>query len=207
MESTGDIQKTLTAKEASMLHKQQLAQYVAQQPPASQALHKWMKALENASLLIPAVLFVLALYLSFAWQNLPWNLTTSAIPTAWFAFVGSFCITILLFGLHAVLLQAFPPVEGMTYSTVRAYNPLKTPTRQTKFYTGRQALNRGWGIVVAAVLGCAFWGVFAWAAWNENWAILTPMITVLAYILGISIAVSIIYSIVRSIFRAITRPQ
>ena len=203
MNNTGNVQESLTAKEAREQHELQLAQYVAQQPASKQAFHRWMKGLEVASLVIFAAVFILALYLSINWTNVP----TQAIPTAWFAFVGSFSLTMVLVGLHAAILRVFPPIGGLPFSMVRAYNPIKVPVKQAKFVTGGEAVNKGWGTVVLGVVAGAFWAVFAYAAWTVNMAILTPLITILAVILGIGIAVSILYSILRSVFRSISRSQ
>ena len=200
MDNTGSLDKTVTTQDAREQHKRQLAQYVAQQPASRQAFHRWMKALEIASLVIIAALFILALVLSFNWKNVP----TQAIPTAWFVFVGSFSLTMLLVGLHAVILQVFPPVGGLPYSITRSYAPFRAPVKQSKFVTGREAVKQGWGIVVLALVAAAFWGVFAYAAWTVNMTILTPMITVLAVLLGVGIVASIIFSIIRSIYRSVS---
>ena len=181
--------------------KQQLAQYVAQQSPSMQTFHRWMKGLEVASLVIVAAGFILAMFVSINWTNLP----AQAIPTAWFAFVGSFSLTMLLVGFHTVILRASPPVAGLLGSTRRAYSLIKTPARPAKFVTGREAVHQGWGVVVMGVVTAAFWGLFAYAAWTVNMAILTPMITFLTVLLGVGIAVSIVYSIIRSVFRSISR--
>jgi hypothetical protein len=60
----------------------QLAEYVAQQPPAKQSFHKWMRILEWVSLALPVGVFAVALYLSFTWKSVPGQ----AIAAAWFCF-------------------------------------------------------------------------------------------------------------------------
>jgi hypothetical protein len=201
MNSTVSIQGVGTKKEAREQLKLQLAQYVAEQPESRRAFDRWMKGLEVASLGLVAALFLLAMVVSIGWTNVP----LQAIPTAWFAFVGSFSLTIVLVGLHAIILRAFPPVGGLQYSMVHGYSPMRVPGKQSKFVTGREAVIKGWGVVVMGVLAGAFWAVFGYASWTINMAILTPMITILAYVLGIGIAFSIVYSIFSSIFRSISR--
>ena len=201
MNSTASIQGVGTKKEAKEQLKLQLAQYVAEQPESRQAFHRLMKNLEIASLGFVAALFILAMYVSIDWRSVP----TQAIPTAWFAFVGSFSLTIVLVGLHAIILRVFPPVGGLQYSMVHGYSPIRVPGKQSKFVTGREAVIKGWGVVVMGLIAGAFWAVFGYASWTINMAILTPMITILATVLGVGIAISIVYSIFTSIFRAISR--
>jgi hypothetical protein len=201
MNNTASLKGIGTKKEAKEQLKLQLAQYVAEQPESRQTVHRWMKDLEVASLVIVAALFILAMVVSIDWTNVP----PQAIPTAWFAFVGSFSLTIMLVGLHAVILRAFPPVGGLQYSMVHGYSPIRVPGKQSKFVTGREAVIKGWGVVVMGVVAGAFWVVFAYASWTINTAILAPMITILATMLGIGIAFSIVFSIFRSVFRSISR--
>jgi hypothetical protein len=203
MISTASVQEVGSKKAAREQLKLQLAQYVAEQPESMRMFHRLMKDLEIASLVIVAALFILALYVSIDWTSVP----PQAIPTAWFAFVGSFSLTILLVGLHAIILRAFPPVGGLQYSMVHGYSPVRVPGKQSKFVTGREAVIKGWGVVVMGLVVGAFWAVFGYAAWTMNMAILTPMITILATALGIGIAVSIVYSIFTSIFRSISRSR
>ena len=200
MNSTVSIQGAGTKKEAKEQLKLQLTKYVAEQPETMQAFHRLMKDLEIASLGFVAALFILALYISIDWTSVP----PQAIPTAWFAFVGSFSLTILLVGLHAIILRAFPPVGGLQYSMVHGYSPIRVPGKQSKFVTGREAVIKGWGVVLMGVFVGAFWAVFAFASWTVNMAILTPMITILATVLGVGIAISIVYSIFTSIIRSIS---
>ena len=198
MNNTGNVQESLTAKEAREQHELQLAQYVAQQPASKQAFHRWMKGLEVASLVIFAAVFILAMVVSINWTNVP----PQAIPTAWFAFVGSFTLTIVLVGLHAVILGAFPPVVGLQAAMLRASSPIKVPGKQSKFVTGRKAMGQGWGLVVLGLIVGAFFAVFAWSAWTVNWVILTPMITVLGVLMGVGIAVSILFTMFQKIFKS-----
>ncbi len=181
----------------------QLAEYVAQQPASKQSFHKWMQILEWASLALPVGVFAVALYLSFAWKSVP----AQAIATAWLCFPLSFMPLVLLSGLHAVGLRAYPP-NGLLGKTIHISVPV--PGRVEKMAPLRvegKAVAWGWGTVVAALVIGAFWGVFAWAAWTVNMALLTPLITFLGYALGIAIAGSIVFSIFRDIYRRITRSR
>jgi hypothetical protein len=201
MISTASVQEVGSKKAAREQLKLQLAQYVAEQPESRQAFHKLMKGLEIASLGFVMALFVIALYVSIDWTSVP----PQAIPAAWFTFVASFSLTILLVGLHAIILRAFPPVGGLQYSLAHGYSPIRVPGRQTNFVTGREAVLKGWGLVVMGVVAGAFWTVFAYAAWTVNMVVLAPMITILATVLGIGIAASIVISIFQAIFKSVTR--
>ncbi len=184
----------------------QLAEYLAQQPASKQTFHKWMRILEVASLAIPVAVFAVALYLSFAWKSVP----AQAIATAWLSFPLSFALFLILFGLHAIGLRAFPrhPGRGSRRFVVPG---LPCPRHEGEVAAAPGGWARlvgwGWGMIVIALVVAAFWGVFAWAAWTVNMALLTPLITVLGYALGIAIAGSIIFSIFRDIYRRITRSR
>lgn len=201
MINTASVQEGGSKKAVKEQLKLQLAQYVAEQPESRQAFHRLMKGLEITSLGFVIALFIIALYVSIDWTSVP----PQAIPTAWFAFVGSFSLTIVLVGLHAIILQAFPPVGGLQYSMVHGYSPIRVPGKQSRFVTGREAVIKGWGVVVMGLIAGAFWAVFGYASWTINMAILTPMITILAYVLGIGIAASIVISIFQAIFKSVTR--
>lgn len=206
MNGTVNIPEDGTKTEPVQDLRSQLAGYVAQQPASKQSFHKWMRILEWASLAIPVGVFALALYLSIAWKSVP----THAIPTAWLAFPASFAPYLILFGLHAVGLRAYPPTGPMAGSFVFIVPGLPANALREKrelFRVDGPAVAWGWGTVVLGLILCAFWGVFAWAAWTINMALLTPLITFLGYALGIAIAGSIIFSIFRDIYRRITRSR
>jgi len=203
MNNTGSAQGSVTDKEAKEQLKLQLAQYVEQQPASKQAFHRWMKGLEVASLVIVTAVFILAMYVSINWTNVP----TQAIPTAWFAFVGSFTITIVLVGLHAAILRAFPPIVGLQAAMVRASSPIKVPGKQSKFVTGRKAVGQGWELVVLGVVVGAFWGLIAYATWTVNWAMLTPLIAILGVVMGVGIAISILFTMVYTTFQKIFKSR
>jgi hypothetical protein len=198
MNNTGSVQGSVTDKEAKEQLKLQLAQYVEQQPASKQAFHRWMKGLEVASLVIVAAVFILAMYVSINWTNVP----TQAIHTAWFAFVESFTLTIVLVGLHAAILRAFPPIVGPQAAMVRASSPIKVPGKQSKFVTGRKAVGQGWGLVVLGVVVGAFWGLIAYATWTVNWAMLKPLISILAIVFCVGLVFSLIYTTIQKISKS-----
>ncbi|MCX6032216.1 MAG: hypothetical protein NT169_23345 [Chloroflexi bacterium] len=201
MKSTVSLPEVGSQAEPKQDLRSQLAEYVAQQPASKQSFHKWMQILETASLAIPVAVFAVALYLSFAWKTVP----TQAIPAAWLSFPLSFAPFLILVGLHAIGLRAFPPTH-LLGKTMRIYLPVPGQVdKMVPLRVGGKAVAWGWGTVVAALVIGAFWGVFAWAVWTVNVALLTPLITFLGYALGIAIAGSIIFSIFRDIYRRITR--
>jgi hypothetical protein len=177
----------------------QLAEYVAQQPASKQAFHKWMRIAELASLAIPVAVFAVALYLSFAWKSVP----VKAIPTAWLCFPLSFAPFLILVGVHAIILRAFPPTGLLTRGTLQVYAPPAGQlVRTLQLRVGRKGVAWGWGVVVTALVVGAFWGAFAWAVWSYNPALTAAYIQILATLLGIMIAVSIVVSIVQKLLRS-----
>ena len=203
MNQTATIQGVGTKKEAREQLKLQLAQYLEQQPASKQAFHRWMKALEVASLVSVTAVFILAMYVSINWTSVP----GTAIATAWFAFPGSFSLTVLLLGLHTVILKAFPPVVGLHTVALQASSPIKVPGKQSKFVTGRAAVGRGWGLVVLGVVVGAFWGLFAYSVWTLNMALLEPLIRILGTVMGVGIAISILFMMVYTVIQKISKSR
>ena len=181
----------------------QLAEYVAQQPAAKRSFHQWMQMAELASLAIPVVVFAIALYVSINWQTVP----QTAIPTAWLCLPASIAPFLLLVGVHAIVLRVFPPT-GLLGNTLRLSYPIPggQGVKMQSLRVGRRAVGWGSGFVVLALIVAAFWGLFAYATWTVNLAMLEPLIRILASVVGVgiaaSIAVSILYSLYRSIFRS-----
>jgi hypothetical protein len=182
----------------------QLAEYVAQQPAAKQSFHKWMQIAELASLAIPIAVFAVALYVSINWKAVP----QTAIATAWLCLPASIAPFLILVGVHAIVLRAFPPT-GLLGNPLRVAYPLPggQGVKMQPLRVGRQALGWGWGLVVMALIIGAFWVVFAYAAWTVNLAMLEPLIRILAGVVGVGIAVSITVSILYSLYRSIFRPR
>jgi hypothetical protein len=101
--------------------------------------------------------------------------------------VASLSLTTALVGLHAMLLQAFPPSL--------------LPGKKQKFITGRGAVWAGLRIMVLGLAGGAFWGLFAYAVGTFNLALIAP----LANIIGILMAIAIVFQLIRTTFDKISK--
>ena len=159
--------------------KAQLAEYVARQPASTQAIHRWMNWLTIASLAIPLGLFARALYFSINWKRVD----PIQIPIAWFFFVAGGTVFMFINGLHAVLLRAFPPI----------------PELSSKFVTGKDAVWRGAGMMVAALLIAAFWGFFAYVVRAQDMALVEVMVNILANVVGVGVVVAVLYSLYKKL--------
>jgi len=93
-------------------------------------------------------------------------------------------LTMILLGLDAIILQAFPPVLW--------------PGKPPAFVTGSGAVWRGWAFIVGGLVAAALWGFFAYATWTQNWAMLRPLINVL----GVVMTIAILYSIFKKVTKA-----
>jgi len=142
-----------------------------------------MKRLEVAGLGIILAIFLMALYVSFAWKSTPGNL----IAVAWFVFVASAGPTLVLIGIHTLLLKAFPPIV--------------MPGMPQRFVTGRAAVWPGLGFILMGLAISLFWGFFAYTVGTFNLAMLEPLIRILGVGLGIVIAVGILFSIAQRIVK------
>jgi hypothetical protein len=201
MNQTASIQEKMTKKEAREQLKLQLAQYLEQQPESLRSFDRWMKVLEWASMGVAVILFIVALVVSFLWKSV----TVNVIPAAWFAFPACICLTMILTGVHTLVLKVFPPVAGPQTSAVGLSIPGVTNVKSQQLVTGREALGRGWAFTIGGLVGAAFWGLFAYAAYTLNWEILRPMITVLGVAMGVAIAASILLGIVKGVFQSTSR--
>ncbi len=86
--------------------KAQLAQHIEHLPESTQESDRWMKRLEVAGVGVIVAAFIAAMYVSIYWNSVP----PMVIPLAWFFFVASVTPTIVLVGIHTLILGAFPPV-------------------------------------------------------------------------------------------------
>lgn len=197
MDQTANVQRLGTKREAKVQLKQQLAKYVGQQPESTQVFHGWMKRLELASMGLIAVAFIVAMYVSINWTTV----SPTTIPIAWFIFAASATPTIVLIGLHAIVLKAFLPVVGMHTSALRASSLFALLGKNRQFVTGSEAVWRGWAFMFLGLLAGAFWGFIAYATWTLNWAMLEPLIGILGVVMGVGIAISILYSMFQKIFK------
>ena len=179
MGQTESVQVSGTRQEVQEGMNLRLARYLEQQPEPTRAFHRRMKRLEVASLGIVAAAFIVAMYVSFHWATLP----KTAIPIAWFAFAASGTPAMVLLGLHAVILRAFPPI--------------RLPGKNQRFVTGRQALWPGWGLVFMGLAVGVFWGLFAYSVGTLNMALVEPLVRILGAVTGGGMTIVILYTIVR----------
>ena len=194
MKSTASIQNSETDKPSSKQLKAQLASHLEGQPENIRAFHRTMNVLEAISFGIMIIIFIIALVVSFMWKTIP----AEAIPTAWFLLPVSAAISTLLLAVHTLVLKASPP---SSLTVFRSGTSIRLPGKPKGFLTGKAAEIRGWGLLLVALVVGGFFAIFAWAAWTVNWAILTPMITILGVLLGVGIAVSILFNMAQKIFK------
>jgi hypothetical protein len=174
---TTNVQKFATDKEAREQLKAQLADYLAQAPESTRSAHTWMKRVDTAGLGIVIAAFGVALYGSFTWASV----NPAMIPVAWFFFATCCSLMVMLFGLHAILIRAYPPVI--------------LPGKAQKFVSGSTAVWIGAASIVGGLILGALWIGFAYSTVTFNLAMLTPLINILGIVMSIMIVVSIIYSI------------
>jgi len=175
-----NVRKIAIDKEAREHLKLQLAEYLAQQPKSTQSAHKSMKRLEVASLAIIAAAFIFALIVSIKWASVP----VTAIPASWFLFVASVLPTLLLLGVHAILVKAFPTAV--------------LPGKPNRFVTGDKAVRTGWFLILSSVVGAAIWGYLTFKIWTSDYA---TMGVILGVVLGVGITATFIASIIQTISR------
>jgi hypothetical protein len=174
---TINVQKLATDKEAREYLKAQLAEYLAGQPKSTRATHTWMKRVDIAGLGIVIAAFTVALYGSFAWANV----NPSMIPAAWFAFATSLSLMVILFGLHAILIRAYPPVI--------------LPGKAQKFVSGSGAVWTGVASIVGGLILAGLWVAFAYSTATFNLAMICPLTNALGVVVGIGMLVSIVFAI------------
>lgn len=183
MSTTANVQVSRTEKEAREQLKLQIGAYLAQQPGSTQALHRWMKRLEVVGLGITLAIFLMALYVSFAWKSTPGNL----IAVAWFVFAASAGLPMALVGIHTLLLKAFPPVV--------------LPSKPQRFVTGSAAVLPGVGFILMALAISLFWGYFAYTVGTFNLAMLEPLTRILGTAVSAVIVIGILLSIAQKIVK------
>ena len=184
MNNIASDQGFMTEKEAKEHLRLQIAQYIEQQPESTQVFHKWMKRLEVASLVLIPAAFILTMYYSIHWTSVQ----KTFIPIAWFIFAASVTPTMVLIGIHSIILRAFPPIV--------------LPGKLQKFVTGREALWLGWGSVLGGLILAAFWALFANSVWTLNLAILEPLIGILGVVMGVGIVISMLFTTFQKIFKS-----
>jgi hypothetical protein len=174
---TANVQKFATDKDARANLKAQLADYLAQAPESTRSAHTWMKRVDTAGLGIVIAAFAFALYGSFTWASV----NPAMIPAAWFFFATCCSLMVMLFGLHAALIRAYPPVI--------------LPGKPQRFVSGVTAVWIGVASIVGGLIMAALWIAFAYSTVTFDLAMIVPLTNILGVFIGISIVVSIIYSI------------
>jgi hypothetical protein len=176
------VQDAGAASEARLDARAQLAQYVAQQPQSRRTFDKVLKVLELGALALMAGYVAWAIYVSINWS------VQREIAAVWVAFPVSVVVLLVLVGIHAAGLRAFPPVI--------------VPGGPQEFVTGSKAVDRGLGLAVTILIVGAFWGAFAYGIWTENWAMLIPLVGVVAAVAGVGAIIALISDLRRRFFRS-----
>jgi len=182
MKTDSMVQEAGVASEAKPDAKDQLARYLQRQPQSRRTFDKVMKVLELAGLALIAGYLAWAIYVSINWS------VPREIAATWFAFPVSVVPLLILVGVHAAGLGAFPPVI--------------VPGGPQGFDTGRKAVDMGLGLAVTILIVGAFWGAFAYGIWTENWAILKPLTQVVGVVVGVGAVIALISDLRRRFFRS-----
>jgi hypothetical protein len=182
---TTNVQKFATDKEAREQLKSQFADYLAQAPESTRSAHTWMKRVDIAGLGIVIAAFAVALYVSIAWKSL----NPAMIPVAWFAFATCLSLMVVLFGLHAILIRAYPPVI--------------LPGKVQKFVSGSAAVWIGAASILGGLILAALWVAFAYSTATFNLGMIVPLMN----ILGVGMSIAIIGSIIYSIYQKATQSR
>lgn len=187
-----NVEGTVPARATRMSRQEikvQMAEYLAQQPAAKQAFHKWMKVLEVAGLALLVGVFAVALYVSI--RHTAFLGTT--IAAAWFAFPVSAVPLMILEGLHTIVLRASLPwtVNG----------------RPRAFVTGSRAVWSGWVLIAMALAAGAFWGILAYAVWTFDTEMIGGYGRIVGTALGVVIPAAIILGLVSALYRQFVRSR
>jgi hypothetical protein len=132
-----------------------------------------MKRVDSAGLGIVVAAFAVALYGSFTWASV----NPSMIPVAWFFFATCCSLFVMLLGLHAILIRAFPPVI--------------LPGKPQKFASGSAAVWTGVAFIVGGLILAGLWIAFAYSTVTFNLAMIAPLTNILGIVVGIGIVLSI----------------
>jgi hypothetical protein len=162
--------------------KEQMARYLEQQSGSVRKFDRVMKVLELGGLALVAGYLAWAIYVSINWS------VQREIAAVWIAFPVSVVVLLVLVGIHAAGLGAFPPVI--------------VPGGPQEFVTGSKAVDMGLGLAVTILIVGAFWGAFAYGIWTENWAILKPLTQVVGVVVGVGAVIALISDLRRRFFRS-----
>ncbi len=171
-----------TASEAKPDKRAQLAQHLAQQPQSRRTFDRFMKVLELAGLALVASYLGWAIYVSINWSE------PQKIVAVWFALPVCVVALMILVGVHA--------------AGVRAFFPVVVPGSSFPFVTGSGAVPMGLGFAAVSLLVGAFWGAFAWGVWANNWAILEPLVHIVAVVVGVGAVFALLSDLYRRFVRS-----
>jgi len=193
------LQDNVTARLTSSELSAKLVSHLEEKTDNIRDAHRIMQVLEMIFFSVMLLVFLTALVLSFLSKSIP----TQAIPTAWFLLPTSAAVLTALIGIHAIIINAFPPSGFL--SIFKNGSPMRLPAQPQGFVTGSQARGTAWAMLLVGLIAGAFFGVFAWASWTTNWTLLAPMIKVLGIILGVGIAASILIKMAYSVVKTAKR--
>ena len=182
MKTNSVVQEARGTSEARPDARDQLARYLEQQPQSRRTFDKVMKTLELAGLALVAGCLAWAIYASINWS------APREIAAIWFTFPGSIAVLLILVGVHAAGLRAFPPLALLS--------------SMQELVTGSKAIVMGVGFASVVLVVAAFWGVFAWGTWSNNWAILEPLIQILGVLVGVGAVIAVASNLYRRYFRS-----
>ena len=182
MKTEQAVQGTGTASEARQDKRAQLAQHLAQQPQARRTFDRVMKGLELAGLAGIAGYLAWAIYVSINWSE------PQKIVVVWFAFpICVFALGILV-SVHAV--------------GIRAFFPIIVPNSSFPFVTGSKAVPMGLGFAAVLLLAGVFWGAFLWGIWANDWALLEPLVQIVAVVVGVGAVFALFSDLYRRFIRS-----
>jgi hypothetical protein len=182
MKTDSMMQEAGVASETRPDARDQLAQYLELQPQSRRTFDKVMKVLELAGLVLVAGCLAWAIYVSINWSE------PREIAATWFTFPGSIAVLLILVGVHAAGLRAFPPLALLS--------------SMQELVTGSKAVAMGVGFAFVLLVVAAFWVAFAWGTWSSNWAILEPLIQCLGVVAGVGAVIAVASDLHRRFFRS-----
>jgi hypothetical protein len=180
------VQETGTASEVKLDKRAQLAQHLAQQSQSRRTFDRFMKVLELAGLVLIAGYLAWAIYVSINWSE------PQKTVAVWFAFpICVFALGILI-SVHAV--------------GVRAFFPIIVPNSSFPFVTGSEAVPMGLGFAAVLLLVGVFWGAFVWGIWANDWALLEPLVYIVAIVAAV-VGVGAIFAIFSDLYKRFIRSR
>ena len=179
MKTEQAVQGAGASSEARTDKRAQLAQHLVQQSPSRRTFDRVMKVLELAGLTLIAGYLAWAIYVSINWSE------PQKIVVVWFTLPVCVVALMILVGVHA--------------AGVRAFFPIIVPGSSFPFVLGSGAVPMGLGLAAVSLLVGAFWGAFAWGIWANDWAILKPLVYIVAVVVGVG-AVFALFSDLRKRF-------